>query len=249
MSKTSVLNDPRFLAATAVAVTLLGYSVLLSDDRETVRFFAGTEMLYEFFGALFFLMSSVLYLALFARLRRRDDRRKLPCLLLGVFFFVACGEELSWGQHALGFGTPDSLQELNRQQEVNLHNLGFLDSYDDSGQKKTGLAGLLNSNRLFDYFMLGFFVAVPFAAAWLPWARRWIERLGVPVAAVAFAAPLVLNMGLTVAFHVWRVDSMFWRRAVSETRELSYAFLCLAGAWYLWSRVGKTPAAEDSVSP
>ena len=41
-------------------------------------------------------------------------------LAAGTFFFA--GEELSWGQHWLGFQTPEALVEGNWQEEVNLHN-------------------------------------------------------------------------------------------------------------------------------
>jgi hypothetical protein len=39
---------------------------------------------------------------------------------LGLFFLA--GEEASWGQHWLRFGTPDSWAERNLQGETNLHN-------------------------------------------------------------------------------------------------------------------------------
>ncbi len=45
-------------------------------------------------------------------------------LMLGIFGFIAMiGEEISWGQHWLGFATPESLSEINLQHEANLHNL------------------------------------------------------------------------------------------------------------------------------
>ncbi|AMS29551.1 MAG TPA: hypothetical protein DIU09_05640 [Hyphomonadaceae bacterium] len=45
-------------------------------------------------------------------------------LMLGIFGFIAMiGEEISWGQHWLGFATPASLSEANLQHEANLHNL------------------------------------------------------------------------------------------------------------------------------
>jgi hypothetical protein len=35
------------------------------------------------------------------------------------------GEEASWGQHYLGWQTPETWAEINRQQETNLHNTSF----------------------------------------------------------------------------------------------------------------------------
>lgn len=40
---------------------------------------------------------------------------------LGCVYFA--GEELSWGQHFFGWGTPAYLEALNDQEETNLHNI------------------------------------------------------------------------------------------------------------------------------
>jgi len=44
---------------------------------------------------------------------------------LAIFMFVCAGEEISWGQRILGFETPDSLSEINTQDEFNVHNIEF----------------------------------------------------------------------------------------------------------------------------
>ncbi|MFT4564665.1 MAG: hypothetical protein ACI9BW_004435 [Gammaproteobacteria bacterium] len=42
-------------------------------------------------------------------------------ITLGCVYFA--GEELSWGQHLVGWGTPAYLEEINDQEETNLHNI------------------------------------------------------------------------------------------------------------------------------
>lgn len=56
--------------------------------------------------------------------------RRLPSVMLAVWYgilglacFYFAGEEASWGQHWLGWATPDSIKELNDQGETNLHNM------------------------------------------------------------------------------------------------------------------------------
>ena len=44
-------------------------------------------------------------------------------LAWALLMFVFMGEEISWGQRILGFGTPEVLMEINHQQEFNLHNI------------------------------------------------------------------------------------------------------------------------------
>ncbi len=70
----------------------------------------------------FLIPAVVLSLLIFRR------RRQLPrgfgwimlVIALGSLFFA--GEEISWGQHYLGFETPEALMEFNRQDEFNFHN-------------------------------------------------------------------------------------------------------------------------------
>lgn len=55
---------------------------------------------------------------------------KLPSTRLRVWVFMTmlgcvyfAGEELSWGQHIFGWGTPAYLEAVNDQEETNLHNI------------------------------------------------------------------------------------------------------------------------------
>ena len=41
--------------------------------------------------------------------------------LIGLIYFA--GEEISWGQHLFGWGTPELFKELNVQDETNFHNM------------------------------------------------------------------------------------------------------------------------------
>jgi hypothetical protein len=44
-------------------------------------------------------------------------------LLLIAAFVVIAGEEISWGQRVFGWETPETVAEVNLQEETNLHNL------------------------------------------------------------------------------------------------------------------------------
>ncbi|MEM9592817.1 MAG: hypothetical protein AAGD06_01035 [Acidobacteriota bacterium] len=239
----------RQLTISALAFVPLTYAVLFGS-RETMRLFAGREQVLETFGAAFFLATSILLLMAYRRLGPQATGagrwRRLGLLALGFLFFVAAGEELSWGQHHLGFATPEPLRELNAQQEVNLHNLWLLDSYDaSSGDKKAGWRSLLlNSNRLFDYFMVGLFWILPFAHGRIPLARGLIDRFGLPVLPWSLGLGLAANWLATAVAELVLVDDMLEHLAVSEIRECNYAFLCLLGAVVLWRRA-KGPEPGD----
>lgn len=229
--------------AVAGAVVLLGAYAAIGGPRELVHGVAGREMLVENLGAVAFLATSVIYFAMARKARGAPRPRRLLLAGLGLFFLLAGGEEASWGQHWLGFETPDELKELNAQQETNLHNLWVVDSYAaDAGktkgfEKKAGLAALLlNSNRLFDLLMVGFFWLLPAAAAWPNPLRGLLRRWWVPVPAWPFAALLLANFFGTLLTELWLVDGPFRHLAVSEVREFGYAILGLLAAFELWRR-------------
>lgn len=226
------------------ALALLLY-LTVAGSKELIHFVAGREMLVENLGALAFFISSCLFLAMAWRERASGAKlRLLQLVLLGAFFFVAFGEEASWGQHWFGFDTPEGLKKLNAQEETNLHNLWLIDSYAGDGEKKKGLAALLlNSNRLFDLIMIGLFWLLPLAARWPSWLRSWLERWGTPAPAAALGFLLLSNWLATGLITAWFVDGMIRHLAVSEIREFNYAVLCMLGALELWNR------GKDGVTP
>ena len=51
----------------------------------------------------------------------KQERIWYLLVTLGCFYFA--GEELSWGQHFFGWGTPEYLEQINDQEETNIHNI------------------------------------------------------------------------------------------------------------------------------
>jgi hypothetical protein len=111
----------------------------------------------------------------FRRARRLWHQRPTLFLagtvLLGALYVGAAGEELSWGQHFLEFGSPEYFRSHNAQHETNLHNLVVSD---------------VKINRL--VFGTGLLIAVllycsvlPIGYRRWPWLRRLADALAVPV--------------------------------------------------------------------
>lgn len=227
------------------------YALLLGPTDRLLQL-AGREQLVELLGALFLLGASLGCLGSFLRASRDPAtsglRRRAPLLVLALLFFAAFGEEVSWGQHLFGFETPDTFERHNIQRELNLHNLRFLDTFTTEGEKKRGLGLLLNSNRLFDYFMAAIFLLAPLAAARSASARARLEALGVPLLPPAFAALLVLNLAATAVAELFLVGGRYdVHLAVSEIRESNYALLCCLASLYWLS--GSSPRPRTSTPP
>ena len=135
----------------------------------------------ESIGALFFLMSSLFLFATFLRSRKKifvgqNKYQALWILALGFLFFVAFGEEISWGQRIFNFATPESIREINEQKEFNLHNLNFV-----HGENKTGIAALFTSHRLFYGLLIGYMILIPLIMQLNVWPQRLITLLQLPV--------------------------------------------------------------------
>lgn len=109
-----------FVAAFAGAVVVIAsraYQPLFAFLTEEDRLLEWAQ----FFG---FAASAGLAAVLAARLWGAD-RRGLAALygLAAVALLFIAGEEISWGQRILGWGTPADLEELNKQGETNIHNI------------------------------------------------------------------------------------------------------------------------------
>jgi hypothetical protein len=106
------------------------------------------------------------------RLRRRSTALFVAAtVLLGALFVAATGEELSWGQHFIGFAAPEFFVQHNAQRETNIHNLIV------SGVKINRLVfgtGLLIA-------VLGYCSVLPVGYRRWPWLRRLCDALAVPV--------------------------------------------------------------------
>jgi hypothetical protein len=85
---------------------------------------------------------------------------------LAIASFLACGEELSWGQHVFHYGSPEALRKDNVQGEFNLHNLNGV------SQNIRAVALVL---------LVAGFVLLPFAYRMWPEIRRTCERYRVPI--------------------------------------------------------------------
>jgi hypothetical protein len=82
-----------------------------------------------------------------------------------LFFIVAGGEEISWGQRFFGFQPPDEVLALNKQGEANVHNIGSISVY---------------ANTFF-LFTLGVFLLLPIFVKKNPRVRDYMLRHGLPL--------------------------------------------------------------------
>lgn len=90
-----------------------------------------------------FLLTAIIACLLFLfskdRLHISGFKVWMVIFLLGAIYYA--GEEMSWGQHFFGWGTPEQWKEFNDQQETNLHNTSAI--FDQIPRTLLSLAALV----------------------------------------------------------------------------------------------------------
>src|SRR4051794_38935369 len=104
------------VGAVLVAATLL--------HRPLFTFLVQEDGPIEWTQFVAFLFASVAFAAAAVMLGRRGDYLGAVLVGLGALVvFGIAGEEISWGQRIFGLETPETLTEINHQNELNLHNI------------------------------------------------------------------------------------------------------------------------------
>lgn len=118
---------PVVLTFVVLIVAALALTTRNELVRDVLRLLLQEDGPAEWLSAISFFVGGVIAF-LIARRLRESARTGLALIFfigaLGLFF--AAGEEISWGQRILDLVTPDELIEINDQNELTLHNIGFL---------------------------------------------------------------------------------------------------------------------------
>ena len=155
------------------ATVLLPRDVFLQLSRE--------DGFFENLGALFFLITSIMFFLLFFQHNRiggaaefakfNTKGKRYFFLLMGLLFFIMMGEEISWGQRIIGFATLESMADVNRQGEFNFHNMPALHHYDEGKELKTGLAALFTAKKMFVVAFVSYLFILPLLCK-LDWVKN-----------------------------------------------------------------------------
>lgn len=217
---------PRWRVAPALAEALFVLPlvgavaiILLRADSASYRFVTDEDSVLEwpqFFG---FAAASVLA-CLCAWRFYRSERLGLAAayLAFGIGCFFVAGEEIAWGQRIIGYGTPESLEEINEQEETTVHNIDIVQHFTNVSYLLAGLygsigawivraKGLWRSSGLVDYLLPPIFLTMAFFVMFGYKALRlsFFRESGFTVTRAGEWAELCLALGFSVfAFLQWR---------------------------------------------
>lgn len=224
----------------SVVVLLLvsvGYCAYFFDDA-TIRQLTREDGIVESVGAFCFFVASVLCFVTFARNRKvsktlgQKPRREILLFLLGLFFFLCCGEEISWGQRILNIETPAWLKSANRQGEFNLHNMWFLERADPDAPTEPGIVAesflgkMIDGDKLFNLFWLGFGVGLPLLDRFSKRCRAFFSAINMPVLPLAFALLFMANYVISKSIPIEGSYDHPW----VEIKEMNCALLLMLGS-------------------
>lgn len=163
------------------------YSVYLFFSIESIMGMSDENAFFELGTAGCFFIGAFLLLRIFFR------TRNLFYLMLALALFFGGGEEMSWGQHLFGFGTPGDVNKVNVQGEFNIHNLEIFNTGNFDGTKKEGWRRLLEINFLFRLFCLFYGIVLPLAVNHIGFVRSITDKLRLPVPPVTIGIFFAIN--------------------------------------------------------
>lgn len=151
--------------------------------------FVNEDRIFETLTPIYFLITSILLILVFYKLPRAAGGpkyltlKKISLIGFSLLFFVAAGEEISWGQRIFNIETPESVRQVNVQQELTIHNLEFF-----QGESST-----LDFSQLQTLFSLMFAFLLPLAG--LAFQRKFKFDLNalLPVMPLPFGILVVAN--------------------------------------------------------
>jgi len=153
------------------------------------------------------------------------NRRNYFFLLIGLFFFFCVGEEISWGQRIFNIETPDWLKLINRQNEINFHNLNIAQGTDEFGNAKTGISMWITAGRIFILFIFLYCVLVPILYNFSAKTHGVLKKMCLPIVPMWIAPFFIINFAAENLIE--RISFFDSPPRFGETIENNYAILFL----------------------
>lgn len=233
-----------YLLPIGLLTIIIGSFFLTFIDVNNNEFLTNEDGFYETIGALAFLFSSVLFVYCWYQSKGKGNEfrgfktnRNLIFLVCGLLFFVAFGEEISWGQRIFNWDTPESIEKMNFQQETNLHNLDGLNI--NLGENHGGIIGwllVINPGRIFFYFWFTLMILIPLANKFSHSIRNFFQGLRVPIAPLWLGALMIANLIIAKVFikatAAYPIDTF---SSLDEIMETHYAIIIALLAFH-WAK-------------
>lgn len=232
MNKSNLIFKPVVYLVLLIYIPL-AYSVLAMGNK-IIATTVPEDHFFELIGALSLLITSLLFFYGLRVARKSLDKtwvsliKQLVYLGLVLLFFFGAGEEISWGQRIFGFKTPEPLAQVNKQDELNLHNLSIFEN-----------SKLFTADRMFDAFWFLFAVLTPAVALLVPAFKRFASKF-IPIVYWGIGLLFLYNYLWAKAAKIiyktsYTFDKISLTQAIQEIKESNYAIIfILVGLFAIW---------------
>ena len=196
---------------------VLSYSTYLVFDEKTLNNLTNEEGLFENLTAICFIIAAIFFFRTYLL------SRNFFFLFLCVIFVLGAGEELSWGQRIFNLKTPDFLNEINEQGEINFHNIYLVNA-----KSKYGVAKLLTIEFQYKLFWLFYCVILPFGVFFMESLSLLTQKIRLPVPPISLGIFFFINwiiFRITLSFLLPPNMSSQYYGGMNELRECVSAFL------------------------
>lgn len=200
-----------------VAAIALGAIILHVHNPPLLRHVIREDGPIENATAICYFMAAGLFLLVAGR----TAPRHWCAVGFALMLFVVAGEEISWGQRVFGIATPQALDHVNVQHEMNLHNI-------DGVHTNVRMVGVLVQTMIC--------VVIPLAWRRHIGLRRRLEQWRMPIAPQWLAPALAIAVALMAypRYVLGRVN-----QPMDETGELLISLMMLAFALHEASRISR----------
>jgi hypothetical protein len=195
-------------------------------------FFLAESGLYETVGAVACFVAGLLSLWSFKlALSKRRHLQAFWLLLLSVACLFIAGEEVSWGQHHLGFEPPSSITSNNFQGEFNLHNSKLIQS------------GNNDLSSIFFKLLMLYFIVIPMFLVVFPTIEKYVKKLMIPIPSMLIAMIALFAKAGDIINHkiiygpYFERDNLRLGEAVESIMELCLLILSFEVLYYLKNNI------------
>lgn len=219
-------NSKLFYIAILIIAIFVTYSFFLRESStEDILLYGDEDGIIEYLTFFSFLIASFFYYLSYRK------NKSIFLLSLSLLMFLACGEEISWGQRIIGYGTPDFINRNNVQHEFNIHNIEVFNGHNWDGTKKNGISRLLEINFLFKLFCLFYISFLPLLSSLFPGVKSFFLKLKIPIPPFVFIYIFPLNW-VIMRFVIYNGKEGKQTFFVHEVMEFNAAFLFLFLSFY-----------------
>lgn len=228
--------------------------LILLLPLETYVVLTDEDKLVEGLGALCFLLASALFFINFIKSKDFPNpwwrKWSWGFFFLGFLFFMAFGEEISWGQRILGWETPEAIEKINMQDEFTLHNLKWF----QPGEHRGGIGKFFTAKWIFTYFGFIYFFITPILYSKVKFAQNLFNKFRLPIPPLWIGILFLLNIPISKSIELFMIsrpgvtDAMAYEmtHSVAELMEFIWAVIILLLAYFFWKETKQSSISEVS---